>query len=453
MFLKQAIRSTMFACVLLSACGHSGDDDPQPVKPEPDPPVEETYLTVATRDGASVEAYDLTFAAFEQTLVVRSNVRWDVSAGDAAAWLHVTAASAATARVSIDVNTGREVRSGKIVFTTEDAKVRIEIPVTQRFGETIGRAPIRDLMLIYDATDTGRLFDEKRFAKYLATTDDAPQWLFDGYLFLTLHRGGKSFGAGYKKPASNKKDWEAVLDYYLADEHSIPALDRAAGELRAKIGGTFHRRKVVIFLPDPQEGQTDWGEIDGRALDFNNYPDRIAACKWYVDRVVEKFAEHDFRNIQLSGIYWLPEHGGFIASNLRQIADYVHSKNLDFHWIPYYDAFGHADWKNYGFDYACYQPNYCFSTTIPRQRLYDAVREAQQAGMGLEVEFDSNYGFDRNVAYIDVYEELGVLEKSNLAYYGGTTIEYWMDGIAEERAFYQRLAKIVAERQKKFYNE
>ena len=301
MFLKQAIRSTMFACVLLSACGHSGDDDPQPVKPEPDPPVEETYLTVATRDGASVEAYDLTFAAFEQTLVVRSNVRWDVSAGDAAAWLHVTAASAATARVSIDVNTGREVRSGKIVFTTEDAKVRIEIPVTQRFGETIGRAPIRDLMLIYDATDTGRLFDEKRFAKYLATTDDAPQWLFDGYLFLTLHRGGKSFGAGYKKPASNKKDWEAVLDYYLADEHSIPALDRAAGELRAKIGGTFHRRKVVIFLPDPQEGQTDWGEIDGRALDFNNYPDRIAACKYsrLAGRPVFLFCHNAFPTVGL----------------------------------------------------------------------------------------------------------------------------------------------------------
>lgn len=443
----------MFACVLLNACGHSGDDDPQPVEPGPEPPAEETYLTVATRDGAAVETYDLAFSAFEQTLVVRSNVRWDVSAGDAAAWLHVSAASAATAQVSIDVNIGRETRRGKIVFTTDDAKSRVEIPVVQQGGETIGRAPIRDLMLIYDATDTGRIFDDKRFAKYVATTDDVPQWLFDGYLFLTLHRGGKSFASGYAKPASNKEDWQAVLDYYFDDTHSIPALDRAVGELRDKIGGTFHRRKVVIFMPEPQSGQTDWGELNGRALDFNLYPDRIAACQWYVDRVVEKFAAHDFRNIQLSGIYWLPEHGGFIASNLHRIADYVHSKNLDFHWIPYYNAFGHADWKNYGFDCAYYQPNYCFSATIPRQRLYDAAAEALAADMGLEVEFDSNYAFERNVAYIDVYEELGILEKSNLAYYGGTAFEYWMDGIAEERAFYQRLAKIVAERQTKFYNE
>lgn len=70
--------------------------------------------------------------------------------------------------------------------------------------------------------------------------------------------------------------------------------------------------------------------------------------------------------------------------------------------------------------------------------------------MGLEVEFDSNYAFERNVAYIDVYEELGILEKSNLAYYGGTSFEYWKNGITEERAFYERLAKIIAERQKKF---
>ena len=164
--------------------------------------------------------------------------------------------------------------------------------------------------------------------------------------------------------------------------------------------------------------------------------------------VVEKFAQHDFRNIQLAGIYWFPEHGGFISTYMKQVAEYIHSKNLDYRWIPYYGAFGHADWKKYGFDYAYYQPNYCFSTTIPR--LYDACAEALSADMGLEVEFDSNYAFERNVAYIDVYEELGILEKSNLAYYGGTSFEYWKNGITEERAFYERLAKIIAERQKKF---
>ena len=167
-------------------------------------------------------------------------------------------------------------------------------------------------------------------------------------------------------------------------------------------------------------------------------------------KAIDLAVDLGIRNIQLAGIYWFPEHGGFISTYMKQVAEYIHSKNLDYRWIPYYGAFGHADWKKYGFDYAYYQPNYCFSTTIPRQRLYDACAEALSADMGLEVEFDSNYAFERNVAYIDVYEELGILEKSNLAYYGGTSFEYWKNGITEERAFYERLAKIIAERQKKF---
>ena len=103
---KQIIaRSMMFACVLLSACGHSGEENPQPGKPEPEKPVEEeNYLTVTTRNGAPVESYEQSFAAFAQTLVVRSNVKWEVSAGNAAAWLHVEATSAATAEVAIEVN-------------------------------------------------------------------------------------------------------------------------------------------------------------------------------------------------------------------------------------------------------------------------------------------------------------------------------------------------------------
>ena len=46
---KQIIaRSMMFACVLLSACGHSGEENPQPGKPEPEKPVSYTHLTLPT---------------------------------------------------------------------------------------------------------------------------------------------------------------------------------------------------------------------------------------------------------------------------------------------------------------------------------------------------------------------------------------------------------------------
>ena len=75
---KQIIaRSMMFACVLLSACGHSGEENPQPGKPEPEKPVEEeNYLTVTTRIGAPVESYEQSFAAFAQSFAATSNGRF-----------------------------------------------------------------------------------------------------------------------------------------------------------------------------------------------------------------------------------------------------------------------------------------------------------------------------------------------------------------------------------------
>ena len=41
----------------------------------------------------------------------------------------------------------------------------------------------------------------------------------------------------------------------------------------------------------------------------------------------------------LSGVYAYP------GTPSTEITEYIHSKNLDYRWIPYYGAFGHADWK------------------------------------------------------------------------------------------------------------
>ena len=462
---KQIIaRSMMFACVLLSACGHSGEENPQPGKPEPEKPVEEeNYLTVTTRNGAPVESYEQSFAAFAQTLVVRSNVKWEVSAGNAAAWLHVEATSAATAEVAIEVNTGREVRSGTIVFTTTDPKVRVEIPVRQNFGETIGRAPIRDLMLIYDGYDDGRAFDDKRFAKYAASDDDAPQWLFDGYLFLTAHRGGKSFSGGLNRPASNKQDWEAIVDFYLEDTHSIPALDRAVGALRDQIGGTFHRRKVVIFMPEPQEGQTDWGEIDGKAMDFSNYPDRIAACKWYIDRVRERFARGNYEHIELAGFYWLREivtrpvdtqysyHLTRSDIMLPHIADYLHKLDYTFNWIPYYGSRGYDVWQQFGFDQVYLQPNYYWK---PQNDMDEVCRQIDSLGIGMEIEFEPTLLNAREGSgtfrkrlrdYIDYAKRRNIYGKRPFAYYHGTNGFYDLHASDDEadRELFDELCQFI----------
>ena len=440
------------ACALC-ACGQGNGTAATVPDPEPEPGKGE--LTVSLRGGGTVTSFDLPCAAFSEVLVVRSDRPWNVEvAGGETAWLTVEPTSGATAAITVAVHTGEAERKAQIRFSTTDGTASVELPVRQRGSELFGAAPIRDLLLVpVDDPDKGPGPDREELAKLVAAEIDGnPAWLFDGFVFTGSYIHGRSFMATGSHRATLRQDWLEMLERLFADGESIPALEEALEAKRGSIPGAFHRRNVVIFMPDPQAGQTDWGELDGQPLDFNTFEDRITACKWYVDRVLERFAICDFRNIRLAGFYWLTENGGFLPHHLSRVAEHIHDKGLAFYWIPYYGAYGHDRWTEYGFDRAWYQPNYLFESTATLQRLADAWEEARGLGMSIEVEFDANYPLERNADYVDAYEQFGLFDSLDLAYYGARALGYWQEGVAPERAFFRRIAGIIAERQKNFYN-
>lgn len=136
------------------------------------------------------------------------------------------------------------------------------------------------------------------------------------------------------------------------------------------------------------------------------------------------------------------------------IADYIHSYNLDFYWVPWYEAYNNTKWKDYGFDKAWLQPNYHFDANATRQRLYDAYDKATANGMLLEMEWDNLKPLQKHIDYWDVYEEKGVLADWPLTYYESGSMFPSRDNIIDPdwKAFYERVAKDIADRQKKFYN-
>lgn len=386
-------RLLLLSACALCACGQGNDAESPTMTTSPEPP-QAAFLTVGLRNGEKPETFDR--------------------------------------------------------FCTTDREASVELAVNQQGSELFGGAPIRDLLLIYVGDpDNGPGPDKQRFEKLVAARiNGEAQWLFDGFLFLGNYFHGRSFMATGQHTPTCREDWLDMLDRLFAKQESIPALDEALDKARTQIPGTFQRRKVVIFLPDPQAGQTDWGEIDGRMLDFNSFEDRILACNWFVDRIVERFSEGDFRNIRLAGIYWLTENGGFLPQHLSQVARHIHDKELEFYWIPYYEAFGYERWSEYGFDRAWYQPNYLFQESAPLQRLTDTWQTAQSLGMSVEMEFDSNYPLERNTDYVDIYEQLGLFDTLDLAYYGDAALVRWQDGISSERELFRRIAGIIARRQK-----
>ena len=327
----------------------------------------------------------------------------------------------------------------------------------------VGRAEVRDLVLIYDGGTHRKVnWDKEQFAPYVATdatSDNQSEWLFDGFLFLEIfHDNNRGYATGYRKQGAQKEHWEGLIDKYLTQGRDIAALNEAIGDARQNIGGNFHRRKIVLSLPEPILGQTDWGEIDGIALDFNNDEDRLKACKWYIDLLIEKVKAANLENIQLCGFYWLAEHATETRTFVKRVADYIHQLDLDFYWIPYFKADGYERWAEWGFDHAYLQPNHFFNTQIEDSRIDETCSLAKAAEMSLEMEFDESalqQNGDRGgrmAAYIDSYERNGIFESKNIAYYQGN--DAWSklkSGTEQDQRLYKRLATIIAKRQREFY--
>ena len=324
---------------------------------------------------------------------------------------------------------------------------------------------IRDLVLIYDGGDHRTIdWNKEKFAPYVATdaVDGKPaEWLFDGFLFLEIYcTQERGFAKWYRDEGARKEDWVGLIDQYLSPHRDITALNECVGEKRLEIGGEFHRRKVVLSLPEPIAKQTDWGELNGRSLDFNNDMDRLIAVKWYIDLLIERFTEAELENLQLSGFYWLTEQATHTRTFVRDVADYIHSKGLDFYWIPYFGSDGYTQTREFGFDYVYLQPNHFFHPHIPDSRIQEAVDLARKEGISNEMEFDErvlqsngNRG-ERLAAYIDTFERNGLFENNNLAYYQGNDAFYQLKyGSELDRSYYKRLSEIIARRQREFYKE
>ena len=323
---------------------------------------------------------------------------------------------------------------------------------------------IRDMVLIYNGGKFRTVtWDKEHFSAYVATdhtAEKSAEWLFDGFLFLEIsYDSQRGFAKNYRANGCRKVEWIDLIDQWLTPGLNIMALDESISEAREVIGGEYHPRRLVISLPEPLFAQTDWGEVDGKPLDFYNDKDRIAASKWYIDYIIKRIDEAELKNLELDGFYWLAEHVIDTHSIVNEVADYVHSKGMDFYWIPYNRGVGRERWAQWGFDHAYLQPNHFFHLDVPDSRIQDTYDYAAAANMSVEMEFDERVlesrgdRRDRLTAYIDTYERNGVFERLDVAYYQGVDAFYLLkNGTEKERVLYDRLADIITRRQKEYYS-
>ncbi|MDD4158988.1 MAG: DUF4855 domain-containing protein [Proteiniphilum sp.] len=314
----------------------------------------------------------------------------------------------------------------------------------------------KHLALIYDGGAHRSIrWNAEHFAPYVSTRiNGAENWLFDGFLFLEIKDGkGRGFASGYEKLPARKTEWENLLNNYFKEGNAIHALNEQIGNIRKESGNhkKFTKRKIVLSLPEPIPGQVDWGMLEERPLRFSNQKDRLEACKWYINYAEKLFQKANFENVELVGFYWLAEEATNSRDLAKDVANYVYSKQYDFYWIPYFTADGYSEWKKLGFNVVYYQPNYFFNESVPYERLQETCDRAQKFQMNLEIEFDEralknnkDWGY-RLKDYLDVFEQNGVFDSLNVAYYQGGDAFYRLSQSKEQADIdlHQRLVKII----------
>ena len=315
-----------------------------------------------------------------------------------------------------------------------------------------------------------QVWTKERFEKTVIFTDNNGQkhWLFDSMLMLEIW--DDDYNVTYSiandgKNSSRKAHWERLLDYWFAETTGFQALDDCIAENAARIGTPTTPRYIVFSLPDPvyfenyskgvsgsNTNTAYWGTIDGVKLDFSQMDHRLKAYKWYIDQIRARFAEKDYRYIQLLGFYILSEtlalEGSYRYSYkqhdklIPQVADYCHSFNEGFYWIPYsvsetdqWHNNALRNWKEFGFDLAILQPNYYWEdkdwkTTCDYINEYD---------MGMEFEFEGTHGGHTSILgnsstaknnkarfreYMDNARKYGIYGKKPIVLYTGTNALY-----------------------------
>ncbi|WP_380906612.1 DUF4855 domain-containing protein [Sphingobacterium chuzhouense] len=334
-------------------------------------------------------------------------------------------------------------------------------------AQSYGKTNIVDLALIYHGgihRDTYE-WTKERFAPYVMYENLKGQknWLFDGFLFLEFKDGkGRNYAPGYDKLNARKIEWEWLIDRHFEKNKALHALNEVIADAIGVLGKPHFKHKLVVGIPSPIRNQKDWGRLHSKELDFSKIEDRVEASKWYIETFLTRFKQEQLENLELAGFYWVDEDVRDGKEILIPIGDYIRSTAHQFYWIPYWNAPGNFDWKQFKFDFAWLQPNHFFNNKVDDTRIDEACTKAREFNMGMEMEFDDRalYRADENKRfrlerYMESFHKNDVWKTSSIAYYQGGDSFYKLATSTEikDREIADILATEIVERKKrKVYN-
>ncbi len=314
----------------------------------------------------------------------------------------------------------------------DPSETLIEAPtVTSEYGKPEEYDGMHDIALSYllpplDGSEVK--VTKEQYLAYVAYLEEGEikDTFFDGFMYLPYV---KYLYEKSEKKQLTKEEWQAWTDYQFIEGYNFDALDAATDEVKAALDlDEDYSVGTYLSLFYPVYGATNFGELNGKQMDFSNIEDRKAVLKWFIDEQLAAFNAKGYDSVRVSGFYWFVEEMSGKDPHIRELVnyacDYVRSLGYQTTWIPYFSASGNTAWRDYGFDTACLQPNYAFKSAaesgVTIQRIYDAAALAKLYGMSIEIEIEGAYDVqwvNRYREYLYVGAEIGFMTDSVHMYY------------------------------------
>lgn len=323
---------------------------------------------------------------------------------------------------------------------------------------------IKDFIQIYHGYETRLAWHADQIKHYIYRDNKGkPEWLFDGFLFLEIyaHFDGKNYDYGAAMPGKympDKAGWENLICKNFEDTRGPDAIEAVLDSLARKGYRPPIKRKVVFSIPNPIYSQKNWGFVNDKALDFNNFEDRFLAIEWYVKRIMEEWKKKDYKHIDFAGFYWTHEQVDYAHQDdvvLTKMNKMLKEKGTGCYWLPHYTAQGVDKWAELGFIYAYQQPNYFFHPDVYSDAIINTINKTQKYNLGIMMEFDGRVIDDESFRklfynYVNTFKKEGVWKKQPVNYYDGA--DGWLrlstETSREAKEMYKVLSDIIVSRNK-----
>ena len=264
------------------------------------------------------------------------------------------------------------------------------------------------------------------YVGYVNKNGEITGTMFDGAVILPCDGEYFSGGRLYKGENSqaHMEDFEFYLNQTFTTGQDLSALNKVAGEVYQTLNSD---KKFGVFLsiPYPSKSNVAFGDINGDGVEeyCNSFEDRLAICKWYVDKCISMFEQSGFDNLQLCGFYWLDESIDYNYSDheeqlLTRLNAYINGLKYETLCSFGYLASGFDSCEELGFGAGVMQAQ-MIENGFSNEMLHDYSKSIYNNRLGAELESGSVGAY---LADDDQYLKLGHAYESYM--YNGSKFGY-----------------------------